>query len=325
VPDIPDGTPSTLYDIRYNCWDDDFDTTIHLSPSTWFISTPHWCPGESRIESEDEAKTLYNNGLANIESQNYSQAESTFKQIVSDYPNHPSALNALKKLYSMEPVYRNDFILLKNYYDSIYALQLNDTLRNSSWWLSLHCNVQLGNYQQSINLLDSVITNPDSKADSIFAIIDMGYIFSILQGDTILKYTLMTIYPEHIPSSYRDYSFKRNILIKELLEINLQELDKQKDKPELSDDHPHGCLLGNIPNPFFQKTNIHYKTNISGKINIILFSVHGRKIREILIGEKGPGIYNYLLNVNNFSSGIYYYSLSLNGQIIDTDKMIFIK
>ncbi len=51
----------------------------------------------------------------------------------------------------------------------------------------------------------------------------------------------------------------------------------------------------------------------------------GEKIQNLVNDEKVSGIYKVEFNGSNFASGIYFYSLSLNGKIMITSKMMLIK
>jgi hypothetical protein len=77
----------------------------------------------------------------------------------------------------------------------------------------------------------------------------------------------------------------------------------------------------NSPNPFKDQTTITYeiKTDFSNAM-IIFTDIEGQVIKEVPIIEKGKG----QLNVygSDLSSGIYIYTIVVDGVTIDTKKMI---
>jgi type IX secretion system substrate protein len=76
-------------------------------------------------------------------------------------------------------------------------------------------------------------------------------------------------------------------------------------------------LSQNYPNPFDKTTTINYKLQSLGG-EIIVFDMFGRKIKEYSLTEKeGKVIIN-----ENLSSGVYFYSLTQQGKIIETKKFI---
>ncbi|MEO5571230.1 MAG: tail fiber domain-containing protein [Bacteroidia bacterium] len=80
-------------------------------------------------------------------------------------------------------------------------------------------------------------------------------------------------------------------------------------------------LYQNIPNPFNRSTEIRYfipENAINPKI--IFQDDTGRTINETAIREKGQA--SIELNAVSLNSGIYTYSLQINGKIIDSKKML---
>jgi len=100
---------------------------------------------------------------------------------------------------------------------------------------------------------------------------------------------------------------KGNTLEKENLEYTLQ-VNQQ-------------AILGqNKPNPFNQKTIIEYSIPNHVHNAIIQFSsVDGRVLGTKKIYEKGKG--QITLNTDTYNSGIYYYSLIIDGKVIETKQM----
>ncbi|TAL61040.1 MAG: hypothetical protein EPN85_05820 [Bacteroidetes bacterium] len=80
-------------------------------------------------------------------------------------------------------------------------------------------------------------------------------------------------------------------------------------------------LFQNYPNPFGDGTTIKYfiPDNITNA-QIVFFDDFGNKLREFKVEEKGMGQLN--IAATNLSTGVYSYSLIVNGKVIDTKKMI---
>lgn len=80
--------------------------------------------------------------------------------------------------------------------------------------------------------------------------------------------------------------------------------------------------LYNYPNPFSDKTTIHYTISSDKKANaqIEIYNIYGQLIRKILIENEAGDI-----AVDNLANGSYFCSLRVNGQTLATNKMITIK
>jgi hypothetical protein len=90
-------------------------------------------------------------------------------------------------------------------------------LGKTAEWLSIHCNIRDKQYQHAINSLDSIINNPGTLADSVFALVDLSYVFNEANNGSGSKSTLVTKDPDVIPESNMKYVIQRKEWIELLL------------------------------------------------------------------------------------------------------------
>jgi len=83
-------------------------------------------------------------------------------------------------------------------------------------------------------------------------------------------------------------------------------------------------LYQNYPNPFNPSTTINFDVIKSGIVKITIFNVLGKEIKVLSNDFVNPGKYKTTFNGENFASGIYYYTISINDYTV-TKKMILIK
>ena len=83
-------------------------------------------------------------------------------------------------------------------------------------------------------------------------------------------------------------------------------------------------LYNNYPNPFNSNTKISYEIYINSNIALYLYDINGKKVKTLFSGRMMAGKHEYTLNMDDFSSGIYYYQLRSNNRSI-TKKLILIK
>ncbi len=80
-------------------------------------------------------------------------------------------------------------------------------------------------------------------------------------------------------------------------------------------------LEQNIPNPFADQTTITYTIPAdAGFAQIVFYDAQGKMIRLVDITEKGKGQLNVF--AGDLSTGIYTYSLIVDGKVIDTKRMV---
>lgn len=94
-------------------------------------------------------------------------------------------------------------------------------------------------------------------------------------------------------------------------------------------------LRQNYPNPFNPSTTIEYdvsqiKNSGSGlNVSIKIFDVNGREVYTLanqnLQSGNGAGTYRATFDGGRFPSGVYYYGLYVNGNFIESRKMILMK
>jgi hypothetical protein len=58
---------------------------------------------------------------------------------------------------------------------------------------------------------------------------------------------------------------------------------------------------------------------------IHIFDVNGQEMNTIIDKYHSPGEYEITFDGNNLASGIYFYSMIIDGNIVSTKKMLLIK
>ena len=89
-------------------------------------------------------------------------------------------------------------------------------------------------------------------------------------------------------------------------------------------------LKQNFPNPFNSNTTITIALARNSKINLTILDIRGRKVKTIHNGRLTAGNHNFSWNGvdeggSTVSSGIYFYQLHANKNILVTKKMVLIK
>ena len=83
-------------------------------------------------------------------------------------------------------------------------------------------------------------------------------------------------------------------------------------------------LNQNYPNPFNPETSISYTLNTAGFASLKVFNTQGEEVAVLFAGQKTAGKYSVNFNARGLSSGVYFYTLKLNG-FNQTRKMVLMK
>lgn len=83
-------------------------------------------------------------------------------------------------------------------------------------------------------------------------------------------------------------------------------------------------LSQNYPNPFNPITKIKFSIPSLSKVEIVVYDILGRRIISLVNEIKNSGEYEIEFDGTNLSSGVYYYTMRTNNNII-TKKLLLIK
>ncbi|MBI9037514.1 MAG: right-handed parallel beta-helix repeat-containing protein [Bacteroidales bacterium] len=305
--------------IEYNCWGENFDYWDDLYPQVegFYDYEPIWCPSGSGEKSAEQS--LFDDALNQFELGNYSSAENKFLQLVNEYPETLLAQESLKELFRLEKFVGNDYLGLKQYFINDPIIQGNSSLQSVGEFYANNCDIELGNWQQAIEWYEYHIQHPESFEDSIFSIIDLGYLY-LLMGNNGEK-SITGNMPEHIPYSKYQFFAKRDYLLS-LLPGELQAYDPSTDN---LNGLRAGELLQNQPNPFSRESSIYFKLKKAGSVSVKGLNNLGVIKYQFNNSYMPEGTYNLSIKSDDYLSGVYFYTLEINGKKVDVKKMVILK
>lgn len=84
-------------------------------------------------------------------------------------------------------------------------------------------------------------------------------------------------------------------------------------------------LNQNYPNPFNPSTNISFALPKAADVKLEVFNSVGRLVAILVHEHKQAGRYVLQFNASSLASGLYFYRLIADNQVISTQKMLLIK
>jgi len=81
-------------------------------------------------------------------------------------------------------------------------------------------------------------------------------------------------------------------------------------------------LYQNYPNPFNQSSIINVRCSIGGVVKLKVYDINGKVVKNLIDEYKAAGTYSIRFDAGSLSSGIYFYSLIVDGIVVDTKKAI---
>ena len=301
-------------DVRDNYWGNNFNPNVDLYPLDKYVYLPVWELQESNFE--EEVEILYNSAHQRIFQEDYTGAKSDFQQIINEYPHSQFSLASMRELFVLEEYSTNNYNGLIDYFNDDTTIQNQPELKKLSDYLVNFCAIKLENYSTAITWFEDIILQPETVEDSIFAMIDLGYTYLLMENDSLKSFPYGKM-PELMPASRTQFELKREFL------LNL--LFRTKEDTISFDHYNHlntsNRLLQHYPNPFVENTQIRYETEENSSAEILISDLTGKKIRTFKEGIKEKGMQCIDLQLKNIAPGIYFYTLIINGRVYDTKKM----
>ena len=84
-------------------------------------------------------------------------------------------------------------------------------------------------------------------------------------------------------------------------------------------------LLGAWPNPFNPVTGIHYELGAPAEVELVIHDIRGAEIARNELGVQTAGAYTLHLDLAAKASGVYLYSLRVDGVVRASDKLLLLK
>ncbi len=84
------------------------------------------------------------------------------------------------------------------------------------------------------------------------------------------------------------------------------------------------AMIGNYPNPFNASTVIEFNLAERGNVSLDIYNLSGQKIANVFDGVLNAGKHSRVFNAEDFSSGVYFYKLTQDGQSA-VKRMVLLK
>ncbi len=307
---------NAVFDVENNYWGTTFNEKTAFYPANRYTFDPMWYLIPEGKESAIE-ETLYLSANTALVNQDYQTAETTYKNVISNYPQSKYAMASLKALISVEANRNGDFTQLQNYYNSLTSSDAEFT--KLAHWLANHCNVKKGDYQSALDWYSAVLANPETLEDSVFAAIDIADIYQEMQqGNSNGRIAFAPEYPELVFDTENERTTNRNNLIDLLYKNKVTNV--QNANPMLSTNVAE--IKSIYPNPASTTANVTFNLSQASRVSIVLYNLLGTEVYRSDLGEIEKGTWNSKIDTHNLTSGIYLCALFVNNQKVQSVKII---
>lgn len=85
------------------------------------------------------------------------------------------------------------------------------------------------------------------------------------------------------------------------------------------------ALKQNYPNPFNPSTTIEYSLTRAGNVSLDVFNLIGQRVAALVNEPRATGTYRLTWEAGELPSGAYVYQLRVDGDLVDSRKMLLVK
>jgi len=307
------------YDITYNSWGEDF---YPGTPEMYFypIEVYTWQPIWNLIYEEPPIgndEDLYQQANLKAEQGGFNAAKADYLQLISTYPSSIFSQAALRNLVPLEKKAGNNYSALKSYFLCDSTILNNYLLNKIARSMAIQCDIETENWQPAIDSFETIINNPTSLEDSVFAIIDLSYTYILMQNGGY-KSTYTGTMPQYKFETHQQCDKNRDYLLSLLVNNDNMSKSFRKGLSSLQG----GQLMQNVPNPFTGRTDIYYKLDNPSDVSIKVYNLVGQMVCEINEEAREVGTYRTTFDATGMPAGMYYCSLLVNGKVSDSKKMV---
>jgi len=84
-------------------------------------------------------------------------------------------------------------------------------------------------------------------------------------------------------------------------------------------------LFQNYPNPFNPVTTISYALSQAGQAELSVFNLNGQLVRSLVNVKQEKGSHKVEFDAGDLTSGLYIYTLKVDGKAVQSRKMMLLK
>jgi tetratricopeptide (TPR) repeat protein len=244
----------------------------------------------------------------------YEEAIGYYKEIVSEYKDSSNASSCLARIfncYEKKQATVTEYTLLESYYSAISDDTTQSVImRNISEDLAIQSNIKQGNIEEAISDYDEIYASNTNTPKGFHALINKE-ILSAGSGDNMSS-----------GNSVEEIEFKQ-IKINALLKgLDGRDANAMMSTNSITLDFN---LLQNYPNPFNPRTIINYELRIKNFIVLKVYDIAGREVATLVNEIMPAGKHAVEFNAIGLSSGVYFYSLNVEGKQMAVKRMALVK
>ena len=330
--------PSTKRKVAYNWWGVNPPVSAQFSPSdsidynpylTSAESFPTGLPSRGPYSGDLTAYDLLDSAIADYYSGDYSDAYWTLCDIIENHATETEVVcMALPHLLQAGPKVPVSLAILYDYFDEVAGSNGENLIGKTARKVGNDCLVMMTEYQDAINDYQTIISDPPTLSDSVFAILDANQANLIMSGSGMPGTQSMAPASPLNPVTFQEYMKREAALLAMITQSKAAAASSGAQLPMTF------ALHQNFPNPFNPATTIRYDLPEISHVKISIYNMLGQKVVTLVDRTVEAGYQRATWDMsrsgNALASGLYIYQIVAEGKetgktFVTAKKMLMIK
>ena len=330
--------PSTKRKVVYNWWGVNPPVSAQFSPSDSIVYNPYLTSAESfptglpsrgPYSGDSTAYDLLDNAIADYYSGDYTEAYWTLSDIIENHADETEVVcMALPYLLQTGPKVPVSLAVLYDYLGEVEGSNGENLIGKTARKVRNDCSVLMAEYLIAINDYQSIISNPPTLSDSVFAILDANQANLIMNGSGMPGTQSMAPASPLNPVTFQEYMKREAGLLALITQSKGATASSVALLPKTF------ALHQNFPNPFNPATTIRYDLPEISHVKISIYNMLGQKVVTLVDRTVEAGYQRATWDMsrsgNALASGLYIYQIVAEGKetgkkFITARKMLMIK
>lgn len=244
----------------------------------------------------------------------FDESIQSMKQAVEVYPDSLLTKLAIDYLYLATRASSEDYSNLRAYLDLKIPTETLATYVKKEE-IKTKCYIKEEDYLTAISRLQLILDNPETVADSLFALIDQAYCYMNMANEDDKSLPNISVKTTDF-TSYLEF-------LAGLSSIMATESQNNQYTPQVLN------IESNYPNPFNPETTIRFSVPSEGMVNVTIYNIKGQRVNQLLNEHVVAGRHAVMWNGmdssgRTVSSGLYFAKIQ-QGNKYRIHKMMLMK
>jgi hypothetical protein len=297
------GSSSVNYDFFF---EDHYQYAIEYTP--YYVSPDGLVdPDDPNSQSSSTENQILTNAIRLESKENVIPVIKLYEHIIKKYVDTPEyyiALARLPYLYALAELDNNELIAI---YDEA-LLSENTTNKKFFKGMKVATHIKGKRYDAAISVAEEMKNEAEFEEEITLADINI---------------TVANMLKDMESKSRNSIDYAQNLRD---LQAKLTENESKTEPSGITENvlPSVSTLYQNYPNPFNPVTQIKFALAKNADVKLNVYNISGQKVAELENGSKNAGFHTVDFDGSRFNSGVYYYSLEIDGKSI-TKKMVLTK